>query len=141
MKDRLNRSNLGKAHTSGSKVDGKKLGHAKGLAVRFSPLKPRVAQLVLTSLDAVKEVLKGQVEPLNCLLERLGVGGLEKGMVLFQVFQAVVQIVPAEVRSVRLVGGFFGFQGPVVDEPTGTSVLVNAVTLHLVWVEAIPVGS
>jgi len=107
----------------------------------FSPPKLRVAQLFLTHLDATKEVLKGQIEPFDGLLEGLGVGVLEKGIIPFQVFQAVVQVIPAEIRAVCFISGFFGFQGPVIDEPTGTGILVNAFTLSLVRVEAIPVGS
>ena len=83
VKERLHRSNLGQAHSLGGKVDGEELGHIKGLAVRLAPLKLWVAQFVFSQLGAAEEVLKGQVEPLDGLLEGLRVGVLEKGMVLF----------------------------------------------------------
>ena len=95
MENCLDMANLGEAHTSGCKVDSEELGHVKGLTVILSSLKLWVAQLFFTPLDAAKEVVEGQVEPLGGLLEGLGVGILEKGMVLFEICEAIVEVVPA----------------------------------------------
>jgi len=74
-------------------------------------------------------------------LQGLGVGVFEKGVVPLQFDKLVVQVVPAQVHFISLMGGFFGFQGPVVDEPAGIDGFPDARTLRLIGVEAIPEGS
>lgn len=62
-------------------------------------------------------------------------------MVLFQSCEKDVQVIPAEVRSILLKGRFLCFQSPVIDEPTGVNGLPNTLTLNLIRIQAIPVGS
>ena len=84
MEDSLYATNFGKINPLGGYIDGEELGHIKGLVGRFSPFELRIPRRFLAMSEAVEEVLEGQVEPFDCLLEGLGIGGLEKGVVLLQ---------------------------------------------------------
>jgi len=89
---------------------------------------------------APKELFEGQVETLDCLLEGLRVDLLEKGVILFQLCKEFIEVVPGKVCPVVLVGCSLGFQGPIIDEPTGVGGFPNAQALSLIRVQAIPKG-
>lgn len=86
MKYALNRSNLWEPDSLSGKIDGEELGDVKGLAPCLATTELGVARRVRGLSKTAKKVLEGQVKSLDRLLEGLGVGLLEKGVILFQFF-------------------------------------------------------